>query len=144
MKCQQRKMYCYQSLRWNTKFVTKYYESKYDVYKTRENLYMCCCFCFKFSNDLQCKKSVIQIRFFLICFLTKYNNAWKVSKYGDFLVRIFLYSDQKKLRIWTLFTQCMSYVVLKNDCNKYIGFLALQRTLELKEKTNSIKNPKLR
>ena len=23
-----------------------------------------------------------------------------------FLVRIFLYSDQKKLRIWTLFTQC--------------------------------------
>ena len=38
--------------------------------------------------------------------------AWKVSKYGVFLVRIFLYSDwiqenanQKKLRIWTLFTQ---------------------------------------
>ena len=38
--------------------------------------------------------------------------AWKVSKYGVFLVRIFLYSvrmqenmDQKKLRIWTLLTQ---------------------------------------
>ena len=25
-----------------------------------------------------------------------------------FLVRIFLYSDQKKLRIWTHFTQCSS------------------------------------
>ena len=31
--------------------------------------------------------------------------AWKVSQYGYFLIRIFLYLDQKKLRIWTLFTQ---------------------------------------
>ena len=38
--------------------------------------------------------------------------ARKVFKYGDFLVRIFFYldliqenKDQKKLRIWTLFTQ---------------------------------------
>ena len=37
--------------------------------------------------------------------------AWKITKYGVFLVRIFLYSywiqentDQKKLHIWTLFT----------------------------------------
>ena len=39
--------------------------------------------------------------------------AWKVSKYGDFNVHIFLNSDwiqentdQKSLRIWTLFAQC--------------------------------------
>ena len=38
--------------------------------------------------------------------------AWKVSKYGVFLFRIFLYSvriqentEQRKLRIWTLFMQ---------------------------------------
>ena len=33
----------------------------------------------------------------------------KCSNTEFFLVRIFLYSDQKKLRIWTLFTQCKSY-----------------------------------
>ena len=40
-------------------------------------------------------------------------SAWKVSKYGVFLVLIFLYldriqenTDQEKLRIWTIFTQC--------------------------------------
>ena len=31
-------------------------------------------------------------------FLTDLDTAWKVSKYGVFMVRIFLYSDQKKLR----------------------------------------------
>ena len=43
---------------------------------------------------------------------TGWSTAWKVSKYEVFLVRVFLYSvriqentDQKKLRIWTLFTQ---------------------------------------
>ena len=36
---------------------------------------------------------------------TKTATACEVSKYGVFLVRIFLYSDQKKLRIWTCFTQ---------------------------------------
>ena len=48
-----------------------------------------------------------------ICRLIFYRNtAWKVYKYGVFLVRIFLYSvqiqettDQKKLRVWTFFTQ---------------------------------------
>ena len=42
--------------------------------------------------------------------------AWKESKYGVFLIRIFPYSvqmrentDQKKLCIWTLFTQWKSY-----------------------------------
>ena len=42
---------------------------------------------------------------------------WKVSKYGVFLVRIFLYfdwiqenTDQKNLRIWTLFTQCIDLI----------------------------------
>ena len=57
----------------------------------------------------------------------KLNTAWKMSKYGVFLVRIFPHSDwirrdtpsysarmrentdQKKLRIWTLFTKCKSY-----------------------------------
>ena len=41
------------------------------------------------------------------------NTAWKVSKYGLFVVSVFPYSnwipentDQKTLRIWTLFTQC--------------------------------------
>ena len=41
------------------------------------------------------------------------DTAWKGSKYGVFLVRIFSYSDwlqenadQKNLRTWTLFTQC--------------------------------------
>ena len=35
-----------------------------------------------------------------------FRTAWKVSKYEVFLVRIFPYSDHKKLHIWTLFTQC--------------------------------------
>ena len=40
------------------------------------------------------------------------NTAWKVSKYGVFLGPYFSVFgmqenlDQKKLRIWTLFTQC--------------------------------------
>ena len=41
------------------------------------------------------------------------STVWKVSKYGVFFVGNFLYSDwiqegkdQKKLRIWTLSTQC--------------------------------------
>ena len=29
-----------------------------------------------------------------------------------FLVRIFRYLDQKKLRIWTLFTQCVGFILL--------------------------------
>ena len=29
-----------------------------------------------------------------------------------FLVRIFWYLDQKKLRIWTLFTQCVGFILL--------------------------------
>ena len=57
--------------------------------------------------------------------ITGTDTVWKESKYGVFLVRVFLYSyyigdllskspysvqmqentDQKKLRIWTLFTQ---------------------------------------
>ena len=36
----------------------------------------------------------------------KSNTPWKVSKYGVFLVGIFLYLDQKKFRISTLFMQC--------------------------------------
>ena len=45
------------------------------------------------------------------------STVWKVSITEFFLVRIFTYSvrirentDQKKPRIWTLFTQCMSYM----------------------------------
>ena len=51
--------------------------------------------------------------------MTTWGTTWKVSKHGDFMNRIFLYSDwmreysvpiqentdQKKLLIWTLFTQ---------------------------------------
>ena len=40
---------------------------------------------------------------------TELYNAWKVSKYGDFsgidFPIFWLSTDQKKLRIWTLFTQ---------------------------------------
>ena len=32
----------------------------------------------------------------------------KCSKTEFFVVRIFLFSGQEKLRIWTLFTQCLS------------------------------------
>ena len=46
--------------------------------------------------------------------------AWKVFKYGVFLFRIFPYSvrmqentDQKKLRIWTIFTQWMLLRIIK-------------------------------
>ena len=46
--------------------------------------------------------------------------AWKVFKYGVFLSRIFPYSvrmqentDQKKLRIWTIFTQWMLLRIIK-------------------------------
>ena len=38
--------------------------------------------------------------------------AWKVSKYGVFLVRIFAHLDQKKLRIWTLFIQWLHSIIL--------------------------------
>ena len=48
--------------------------------------------------------------------------AWKVSKYGVFLVPIFLYSDwihdnteQKTLRIWTLFTQWKVFHLVNNN-----------------------------
>ena len=39
--------------------------------------------------------------------------AWKGSKYEVFSGRIFPYSDQEKLRIWTLLTQGLSKVF---DC----------------------------
>ena len=45
-------------------------------------------------------------------FLTEFT-AWKGSKYEVFSGRIFPYSDQEKLRIWTLFTQGLSKVF---DC----------------------------
>ena len=33
-----KRMYCYQSLRWNTKFITKYYGSKCGVYNTNTKI----------------------------------------------------------------------------------------------------------
>ena len=44
-------------------------------------------------------------REYIHIFFHKICTAWKVSQYGDFLIRIFPYLDQKKLRIWTIFTQ---------------------------------------
>ena len=73
----------HQSLRWNNKFVTKYYESKYDVTRP-EKTYICAAVSVLNFQMICNAKKVIQIRFFLICFLTKYNTASKVSKYGVF------------------------------------------------------------
>ena len=33
-----------------------------------------------------------------------------------FLVRIFLYSDQKKLRIWIIFTECIPDNIFHMEC----------------------------
>ena len=55
--------------------------------------------------------------------------TWKCPNMQFFLVRIFLYSDRKKLRIWTLFTQWKnmgtqrSYVIVQQilkSCTKTI------------------------
>ena len=48
-----------------------------------------------------------------IYFKTPYElTAWKVSESWVFLVHIFMYSYQEKLRIWTLFTQCYIFKLL--------------------------------
>ena len=56
------------------------------------------------------------VQFCLISLLFAKTLREKCPKTGFFLVRIFLYSvqiqknaDQKKLRLWTLFTQCFIY-----------------------------------
>ena len=78
--------------------------------------------------------------------------VWKVSKYEVFLVRIFLYSvqiqentDQKKLRIWIIFTQCeiteIEYRNLSLLTEENILLIALQeRTHRIQKETiNNIK-----
>ena len=58
------------------------------------------------------------------------STAWKLSKYGVFLVRIFLYSDQKKFRIWKLFTQWreeLAYSLVPN-CRGGVKLLTLGKS----------------
>ena len=58
------------------------------------------------------------------------STAWKLSKYGVFLVRIFLYSDQKKFRIWKRFTQWreeLAYSLVPN-CRGGVKLLTLGKS----------------
>ena len=68
-----------------------------------------------FSNFPKCHsletQSTQKLRLLMTEIFNDYN-AWKVFKYGVFLARIFLYSDRKKLRIRTLFTQCIIFPIL--------------------------------
>ena len=59
-----------------------------------------------------CVKSV-QIRSFFWC---GFSYIW--TEYGDLVVCVFDRNlvDQEKLRIWTLFTQCVSALNLVNSC----------------------------
>ena len=58
------------------------------------------------TNDLHCVKSVQILSFFwsvFSCILTEYGDLRSTSPYS---ARIQENTEQKKLRIWTLFTQC--------------------------------------
>ena len=63
-------------------------------------------FCFCLQSSYHCLKSV-QIRSFFwsvfSCIRTEYGEILRISPYS---VRMRENTDQKKLRIWTLFTQC--------------------------------------
>ena len=55
--------------------------------------------------------------------------AWRVSKYGDispYSVQMRENTDQKKLRIWTLFTQWMSLMITINDLeNRFVNYISI-------------------
>ena len=74
--------------------------------KHGQNLNLWCSLSFTEINYIYCSPAVYGC---LQVFLT----AWKVPKYGVFLVRFLLHSDQKKRRIWTLFTQRLSKQIVK-------------------------------
>ena len=65
-----------------------------------------------FSKCAQYHVKSVQIRrffwFVFSCIRTEYGDLWSKSPYS---VRIQESTDQKKLRIWTLFTQCKSSVI---------------------------------
>ena len=57
-----------------------------------------------------------------------------------FLVRIFPHSDQKKLRIWTLFTQCLLSELDSNDEIQVVNLQILQKHFFFKPTINVILN----
>ena len=66
------------------------------------------------------------------------HTAWKLSENGYFLVCIFLYSDQKKLLIGTLFTQWQHKMLMKTglkQCPKiYLSFSQIRLWFKINDR----------
>ena len=74
----------------------------------------------KFADANKClNKFVEPTKLIIIQLLPLYSKSPLREKCPNtkyFLVCIFPYSDQKKLRIWILFTQCSCIIIIRNAC----------------------------
>ena len=98
----------HQEIRWNfgvLRTVCIYINTAYliatvrkDFFKNHNSITQCMCWVISWSKPITIEDII----------------AWKVSKYGVFSGPYFptfgLNTDPKKLRMWTLFTQCKTYI----------------------------------
>ena len=93
----------------------------FDRFETRTPHKSYCEACYRFRREFRTLPNIYDrtLRLFTVNY-----TAWKVSKCGVFLVTIFLYlariqenTDQKKLRILTLFTQWVN-IRIQSKCRK--------------------------
>ena len=70
----------------------------------------------------------------------KFSRPEKCPNAEFFLVRIFPHLDQKKLRIWTLFTQCLLSELDSNDEIQVVNLQILQKHFFFKPTINVILN----